>query len=60
MNRNKLIEKISAAFGNTSLEDGIGILECEAIDFLTRLFQNITQPCVSWMRRDYDSTCRLI
>jgi hypothetical protein len=32
MNRNELIEKISAAFGNISLEDGIGILESEAID----------------------------
>ena len=41
MNRNELIEKISAAFGNTSLEDGIGILESEAID-----------SCVSDKRRE--------
>jgi len=32
MNRNELIEKISTAFGNTSLEDGIGILESASID----------------------------
>jgi|WetSurMetagenome_2_1015567.scaffolds.fasta_scaffold111798_2 hypothetical protein len=32
MNRNELIEKIAAAFKNTSLEDGIGILESEALD----------------------------